>query len=61
MTQKPGIREIARKMTDEHRTLVDRATAGDPPAIDELLTRHLPRLEAFVRSRRGLLVATHTV
>ena len=31
--------------------LIQRAQAGDPAAMDELLQRHLPALRAFVRAR----------
>ncbi len=33
--------------------LFDRARAGDRAALDELLTRHLPQLHAYVRVRLG--------
>jgi RNA polymerase sigma-70 factor (ECF subfamily) len=37
--------------------LVRRATAGDDVAIGELLVRHLPQLEAFLRLRMGPALA----
>jgi len=37
----------------DSQQLVDRATAGDELALDELLERHLPALRAFVRLRCG--------
>ena len=43
-------------MSDEHDTLVERASRGESPAVDELLARHLPSLHAFVRRRIGGLV-----
>jgi RNA polymerase sigma-70 factor (ECF subfamily) len=36
---------------DDVSRLVQRASAGDVPSIDALLTRYLPRLRAFVRLR----------
>ncbi|MCA9321625.1 MAG: hypothetical protein KDB53_12870, partial [Planctomycetes bacterium] len=38
-------------MPDE--TLISRARAGDAEAIDELLARHLPAVEALLRVRMG--------
>jgi RNA polymerase sigma-70 factor (subfamily 1) len=38
---------------DDLRPLVEKASHGDAPAIDELLHRHLPALRAFVRLRAG--------
>ncbi len=41
-------------MTGERRdALVDRASHGDPIAIDALLEANLPALRAFVRLRMG--------
>jgi len=40
-------------MTGDHRPLVEKASQGDGPAIDELLHRHLPALRAFLRLRAG--------
>lgn len=33
----------------DHTTLVEQASRGEEPALEELLVLHLPRLEAFVR------------
>ncbi len=38
---------------DPSRHLVDAASRGEQPAIDELVARHLPRLHAYVRLRMG--------
>lgn len=38
---------------DRTRTLVIAAKQGQPPAIDELVERHLGRLHAYVRLRMG--------
>jgi len=38
------------------RTLVDSASRGDAAAVEELLTRYLPGLNAFVRLRAGPLL-----
>ncbi len=38
------------------RQLVVSATAGDEPALAQLLTEHLPRLRAFIRLRSNPLV-----
>jgi RNA polymerase sigma-70 factor (ECF subfamily) len=38
------------------RTLVDSASRGDAAAVEELLTRYLPGLDAFVRLRAGPLL-----
>ncbi|MCC6783742.1 MAG: sigma-70 family RNA polymerase sigma factor [Planctomycetes bacterium] len=38
---------------DRTRSLVEAASRGDAPAIDELIRRHLPRLRAYVRLRMG--------
>ncbi len=35
----------------EERSLVDNASRGDLDAVEELLARHLPALEGFVRKR----------
>ena len=39
--------------------LYDRARAGDPAAMAELLQRHMPGLRAYVRLRAGPLVRRH--
>lgn len=44
---------------DRSRELVQRASRGDAPAVDELLALHLPGLERFVRREAGALVAAH--
>lgn len=38
---------------DRTRVLVEAASRGDGPAIDELVERHLPRLHAYLRLRMG--------
>ena len=38
-------------MSDESRELIQRASAGDVVAVDELLERHLPGLRNYVRAR----------
>jgi RNA polymerase sigma-70 factor (subfamily 1) len=38
---------------DRTRSLVDAASRGEQPAIDELVQRFLPRLQAYVRLRMG--------
>ena len=43
-------------MTDESRSLAERAARGDAQAIEALLARHLPDVEAYVRGRAGELV-----
>ena len=40
-------------MGDDPTVLLQKATNGDPLAIDELLHRHLPGLHAYVRLRAG--------
>lgn len=40
-------------MDDPERQLIERASQGDPIAVDELLERYLPRLRAFVRLKAG--------
>ncbi|MCC6672003.1 MAG: sigma-70 family RNA polymerase sigma factor [Planctomycetes bacterium] len=35
------------------RSLVEAASRGEAPAIEELIARHLPRLRAYVRLRMG--------
>lgn len=40
-------------MTDDHATLVELATAGEPRAIESLVVHHLPHLQAFLRLRVG--------
>jgi RNA polymerase sigma-70 factor (ECF subfamily) len=37
----------------DHRDLVNAASGGEQPAIDELITRLLPRLQLFVRLQMG--------
>ncbi len=44
---------------DEGDGLVARAKRGDDAAREQLLRRHLPGLEAFVRLRRGAAVAAY--
>lgn len=41
---------------DSSLPLVERATAGDKPALDELFARHLPGLRAWVVLRAGDIV-----
>jgi RNA polymerase sigma-70 factor, ECF subfamily len=41
--------------------LVERAAAGDAEAVELLLTRHLPRLERYVRLRAGALLRSEGV
>src|SRR5262245_16784174 len=36
---------------DDLRQLVQKASSGDPPSVEALLQRYLPRLRAFVRLR----------
>jgi RNA polymerase sigma-70 factor (ECF subfamily) len=43
-------------MQDAMRQLVERASRGDRPAIDELLAQHLPALRAFIRLRAGPVI-----
>jgi RNA polymerase sigma-70 factor (ECF subfamily) len=43
-------------VSSESRELVQRASRGDRPAVDELLRLHLPGLRAFIRLRAGPLV-----
>ena len=38
---------------DDHTTLVSRLEAGETKVLEELLVRHLPQLEAFVRIKAG--------
>lgn len=38
---------------DRTRTLLDAATRGEQPALDELLAHHVPRLHAYVRLQMG--------
>lgn len=38
---------------DPTQTLVDAATQGEQPAIDDLIARYLPRMHAYVRLRMG--------
>ena len=40
-------------MSNDHETMVERATRGDGVAIDSLLERHLAGLQAFIRLRCG--------
>ena len=39
------------------QSLVEHASGGDHPAIDELLARYLPELQAFVRLNMGPALA----
>jgi RNA polymerase sigma-70 factor (ECF subfamily) len=41
------------------RRLVERASSGDGPSLDQLLLQHLPRLRAFVRLRSNPIVRQH--
>ena len=41
--------------------LVERATTGDREAVEQLLARHLPRLERYVRLRAGALLRSEGV
>lgn len=43
-------------MTDDTAALVERASRGDPPAVDQLLERYLPGLRAFIRLRAGPII-----
>lgn len=43
-------------MINESQELIERASKGDEPAVDELLERHLPGLRAFIRLRSGPLI-----
>jgi RNA polymerase sigma-70 factor (ECF subfamily) len=43
-------------MNDPHASLVQGAAAGDGPALQSLLVRHLPSLEAYVRLQAGAAV-----
>jgi RNA polymerase sigma-70 factor (ECF subfamily) len=43
---------------EEENGIVDRASRGDPTAVELLLQEHLPRLHAFVRLRMGTLLRT---
>lgn len=43
--------------TADSRVLVERASHGDLPAVDELLARHIPGLRAYVRLRCGPVLA----
>jgi DNA-directed RNA polymerase specialized sigma24 family protein len=43
-------------MSDATRQLVQHATQGDRPAIDQLLERYLPGLRAFIRMRAGPMI-----
>lgn len=38
---------------DRTRSLVEAASRGEQPAIEELVQRHLPRLHAYIRLRMG--------
>jgi RNA polymerase sigma-70 factor (ECF subfamily) len=40
-------------MSEDHRQVVQRASSGDPVALDELVARSLPDLHAYVRRRSG--------
>lgn len=41
-------------MAEYESILCERATRGDEPALEELLVRHLPKLEAYVRLHAGV-------
>ena len=41
---------------EPHETLLARVETGDAPALDALLVRHLPSLEAYVRLKAGAAV-----
>jgi RNA polymerase sigma-70 factor (subfamily 1) len=43
-------------MSDPEATLIERARRQDGAAVEELLSRHLPGLRAFVRLRSGRLL-----
>ena len=43
-------------MDQDSRILLERASQGDPSAVDALLQRHLPGLQDFVRRNLGQLV-----
>jgi len=43
-------------MNDNSDELVQRATKGDALAVDMLIERHLPGLQAYVRRHVGQLV-----
>ena len=43
-------------MSDETRALLQQASQGDRPAVDQLLARYLPGLRAFIRLRAGPMV-----
>jgi RNA polymerase sigma-70 factor (ECF subfamily) len=43
-------------MSIEHESLVTQALSGEPPAVQSLLIRHLPKLEAYVRLKAGAAV-----
>lgn len=40
----------------EEREFVERASRGDPVAVEHLLQEHLPRLHAFIRLRMGTML-----
>lgn len=42
-----------RAMSEQLRDEIDRASHGDVPALESLLARHLPSLEAYVRLEAG--------
>ena len=42
---------ITGNVAEDSRELIERASRGDAVAVDELLERHLPGLEAYVRAR----------
>ncbi len=42
---------------DDARRIIDDASRGDARAIDQLLVRYLPQLEAYLRRRAGGVVA----
>ena len=41
---------------EEAKEIFERASRGDPAAVEQLLQEHLPRLHAFVRLRMGALL-----
>jgi len=43
-------------LPSDHKTLVEQVTQGDEVALGELIARHLPTLEAFLRRRADKLV-----
>src|SRR5262245_33176598 len=41
---------------EEERDFVERASRGDPVAVEHLLQEHLPRLQAYIRLRMGSML-----